>query len=160
MAVANLDRKLLDVCVGFPTKRLTDEFVRVVLELGILVRLVGHRAEEHRKDSDGEYQYADAFDCLAPGALQPKPALRLVAQIIARAAYEELADTYVENVKTNAYNAELEFPATSSLIPNELKRIGCSMARGLKQIDEFDRILDALNEPPLEVAIYLIPMNR
>lgn len=37
---------------------------------------------------------------------------------IARAAYDELADTYAEDVKTNAYNAELEFPATSSLIPN------------------------------------------
>jgi SAM-dependent methyltransferase len=33
-------------------------------------------------------------------------------------AYDELADTYVEDVRTNAYNAELEFPATSSLIPD------------------------------------------
>ncbi|RYJ13299.1 class I SAM-dependent methyltransferase [Halogeometricum borinquense] len=48
---------------------------------------------------------------------------------IARAAYDELADTYAEDVRANAYNAELEFPATSSLIPNvEGKRVldaGC-----------------------------------
>lgn len=48
---------------------------------------------------------------------------------IARDAYDELADTYAEDVKTNSYNAELEFPATSSLIPNvEGKRVldaGC-----------------------------------
>lgn len=48
---------------------------------------------------------------------------------IARAAYDELADTYAEDVKTNAYNAELEFPATTSLIPSvEGKRVldaGC-----------------------------------
>jgi len=37
---------------------------------------------------------------------------------IAKAAYDEVADTYVEDVKSNAYNAELEFPATSSLIPD------------------------------------------
>lgn len=36
---------------------------------------------------------------------------------IARAAYDELADTYAEDVTSNAYNAEIEFPATSSLIP-------------------------------------------
>ena len=48
---------------------------------------------------------------------------------IAKAAYDEMADTYEEDVKTNAYNAELEFPATSSLVPNvDGKRIldaGC-----------------------------------
>jgi SAM-dependent methyltransferase len=48
---------------------------------------------------------------------------------IAKAAYDEIADTYAEDVRTNAYNAELEFPATSSLIPNvEGKRVldaGC-----------------------------------
>ncbi|WP_276254069.1 class I SAM-dependent methyltransferase [Halomontanus rarus] len=37
---------------------------------------------------------------------------------IAKAAYDELADTYAADVRTNAYNAELEFPATSSLIPD------------------------------------------
>ncbi|MCU4740340.1 class I SAM-dependent methyltransferase [Natronoglomus mannanivorans] len=37
---------------------------------------------------------------------------------IAKAAYDELAETYATNVRTNAYNAELEFPATSSLIPD------------------------------------------
>jgi len=36
---------------------------------------------------------------------------------IAKTAYDELADTYAEDVKTNPYTAELEFPATSSLIP-------------------------------------------
>lgn len=37
---------------------------------------------------------------------------------IARAAYDELADSYAEDVKTNAYNAEIEFPGTSSLVPD------------------------------------------
>lgn len=37
---------------------------------------------------------------------------------IAKAAYDELADAYAADVRTNAYNAELEFPATSSLIPD------------------------------------------
>ena len=37
---------------------------------------------------------------------------------IAKTAYDQMADTYKEDVKTNAYNAELEFPATSSLVPN------------------------------------------
>lgn len=36
---------------------------------------------------------------------------------IARAAYDELADTYADDVKSNAYNAEIEFPGTTSLIP-------------------------------------------
>jgi len=31
---------------------------------------------------------------------------------IARGAYDELADTYAEDVKTNAYNTEIEFSAT------------------------------------------------
>ena len=37
---------------------------------------------------------------------------------VARAAYDELADTYAEDVETNAYNANLEFPATASLVPD------------------------------------------
>lgn len=37
---------------------------------------------------------------------------------IAKAAYDELADGYAADVRTNAYNAELEFPGTSSLIPD------------------------------------------
>jgi len=37
---------------------------------------------------------------------------------VAEAAYDELADTYAEEVRTNPYNADLEFPATSSLIPD------------------------------------------
>jgi SAM-dependent methyltransferase len=44
-------------------------------------------------------------------------------------AYDELADSYAEDVRSNAYNAHLEFPATSSLIPDvEGKRVldaGC-----------------------------------
>ncbi|MFC4408082.1 class I SAM-dependent methyltransferase [Haloarchaeobius iranensis] len=32
-------------------------------------------------------------------------------------AYDELADGYAEEVRSNAYNAHLEFPATSSMIP-------------------------------------------
>lgn len=48
---------------------------------------------------------------------------------IAKDAYDKLAETYAEDVKTNAYNAELEFSATTSLIPNvEGKRVldaGC-----------------------------------
>ncbi len=48
---------------------------------------------------------------------------------IATDAYDKLADTYAADVRTNAYNAELEFPATSSLIPDvEGKRVldaGC-----------------------------------
>lgn len=48
---------------------------------------------------------------------------------IAKTAYDELADTYAEEVRTNPYNAHLEFPATSGLIPEvEGKRIldaGC-----------------------------------
>jgi SAM-dependent methyltransferase len=48
---------------------------------------------------------------------------------IAEAAYDELADTYAEEVRTNPYNADLEFPATTSLIPDvEGKRVldaGC-----------------------------------
>jgi SAM-dependent methyltransferase len=37
---------------------------------------------------------------------------------IAEDAYDELADEYDEDVKSNAYNAHLEFPATSSLVPD------------------------------------------
>jgi SAM-dependent methyltransferase len=37
---------------------------------------------------------------------------------IARDAYDELADSYAEDVRSNAYNAHLEFPATSSMIPD------------------------------------------
>ncbi|MFD1645457.1 class I SAM-dependent DNA methyltransferase [Haloarchaeobius litoreus] len=48
---------------------------------------------------------------------------------IARDAYDELADSYAEDVRSNAYNAHLEFPATSSMIPDvDGKRIldaGC-----------------------------------
>ncbi len=48
---------------------------------------------------------------------------------IAEAAYDELADTYAEEVRTNPYNADLEFPATTSLVPDvEGKRVldaGC-----------------------------------
>jgi SAM-dependent methyltransferase len=33
-------------------------------------------------------------------------------------AYDELADSYAEDVRSNAYDAHLEFPATSSLIPD------------------------------------------
>ena len=37
---------------------------------------------------------------------------------IAEAAYDELASDYAEAVETNPYNAFLEFPATSGLIPD------------------------------------------
>lgn len=37
---------------------------------------------------------------------------------VAKAAYNELADTYAEEVRTNPYNADLEFPATTSLVPD------------------------------------------
>lgn len=37
---------------------------------------------------------------------------------IAREAYDEVADTYAEDVRTSAYNQHLEFPATSSLVPD------------------------------------------
>jgi SAM-dependent methyltransferase len=37
---------------------------------------------------------------------------------IAGDAYDELADAYAEDVRSNAYNAHLEFPATSSMIPD------------------------------------------
>lgn len=36
---------------------------------------------------------------------------------IARSAYDELADSYAVDVRENAYNAHLEFPATTSLLP-------------------------------------------
>jgi len=48
---------------------------------------------------------------------------------IARAAYDELADAYAVDVRENAYNAHIEFPATTSLVPDvEGKRVldaGC-----------------------------------
>jgi SAM-dependent methyltransferase len=37
---------------------------------------------------------------------------------IAADAYDQIADAYDEDVKSNAYNAHLEFPATSSLVPD------------------------------------------
>jgi SAM-dependent methyltransferase len=37
---------------------------------------------------------------------------------IAKAAYDELADQYAVDVRENAYNAHLEFPATSGLVPD------------------------------------------
>lgn len=37
---------------------------------------------------------------------------------IAKAAYNELADTYAEEIRSNPYNAYLEFPGTTSLIPS------------------------------------------
>ena len=37
---------------------------------------------------------------------------------IAQDAYDELADTYAEDVETNGYNADLEFPGTTDLIPD------------------------------------------
>ena len=37
---------------------------------------------------------------------------------IARSAYDELAASYTTDVRTNPYNANLEFPATSALIPD------------------------------------------
>lgn len=37
---------------------------------------------------------------------------------IAVDAYDELADSYAVDVRENAYNAHLEFPATSSLVPD------------------------------------------
>jgi SAM-dependent methyltransferase len=37
---------------------------------------------------------------------------------IARAAYDELVDAYAVDVRENAYNAHLEFPATTSLLPD------------------------------------------
>jgi SAM-dependent methyltransferase len=48
---------------------------------------------------------------------------------IAEGAYDELADTYAEEVRENPYNADLEFPGTTSLVPDvEGKRVldaGC-----------------------------------
>ncbi|MFC6953974.1 class I SAM-dependent methyltransferase [Halorubellus litoreus] len=37
---------------------------------------------------------------------------------LARDAYDELADSYAVNVRENAYNAHLEFPGTTSLVPD------------------------------------------
>lgn len=37
---------------------------------------------------------------------------------IAENAYDELADTYAEDVETNGYNADLEFPGTTALVPS------------------------------------------
>jgi len=37
---------------------------------------------------------------------------------IARDAYDELADSYAVDVRENAYNAHLEFPGTTSLVPD------------------------------------------
>jgi len=37
---------------------------------------------------------------------------------IARAAYDEIVDAYAEDGRMSAYRSELEFPATSSPIPN------------------------------------------
>lgn len=36
---------------------------------------------------------------------------------IAEDAYDELAGDYADDVETNPYNASLEFPATSDLVP-------------------------------------------
>jgi len=48
---------------------------------------------------------------------------------IARAAYDELAESFAEEVRSNPYNADFEFPATTDLIPDvDGKRIldaGC-----------------------------------
>lgn len=48
---------------------------------------------------------------------------------IAEDAYDALADQYAETVRSNPYNAHLEFPATTALIPDiEGKRVldaGC-----------------------------------
>lgn len=35
-----------------------------------------------------------------------------------RDAYDELADSYAEDVRSNGYNAHIEFPGTSSLVPD------------------------------------------
>jgi SAM-dependent methyltransferase len=40
------------------------------------------------------------------------------ADPIARDAYDEIADQYAVDVRENAYNAHLEFPGTTSLIPD------------------------------------------
>ena len=37
---------------------------------------------------------------------------------IARSAYDELAASYAADVRTDPYNADLEFPATSALVPD------------------------------------------
>jgi ubiquinone/menaquinone biosynthesis C-methylase UbiE len=37
---------------------------------------------------------------------------------IAQDAYDELADTYAEDMETNGYNADIELPGTTSLIPD------------------------------------------
>jgi len=37
---------------------------------------------------------------------------------IAETAYDELADSYAEEVRENPYNAHMEFPATTSLLPD------------------------------------------
>lgn len=48
---------------------------------------------------------------------------------IAQNAYDELADTYTENIETNGYNADIAFPGTTAFIPDvDGKRIldaGC-----------------------------------
>jgi ubiquinone/menaquinone biosynthesis C-methylase UbiE len=48
---------------------------------------------------------------------------------IAEAAYDEMAGEYDEDIETNAYNAHLEFPGTSSLVPdvdgNRVLDAGC-----------------------------------
>ena len=52
---------------------------------------------------------------------------------IAADAYDELAETYVREVETNPYNANLEFPGTTALIPDvNGKRVldaGCGTGR-------------------------------
>lgn len=52
---------------------------------------------------------------------------------IARDAYDELAATYAEDVETNGYNAHIEFPGTTALVPDvEGARVldaGCGTGR-------------------------------
>jgi predicted TPR repeat methyltransferase len=53
---------------------------------------------------------------MAPGE-DPITDESTAASPIAEGAYDAIADEYAEDVPTNAYNANLEFPATTELIP-------------------------------------------
>jgi SAM-dependent methyltransferase len=81
---------------------------------------------------------------------------------IAKGAYDELADRFAEEVRSNPYNADFEFPATTDLIPDvDGKRIldaGCGtgvytewlLERGAKVVG-FDVSEAMLNQVPDEV---------
>lgn len=54
---------------------------------------------------------------LAVGCSEPSGPMPPDEDPIAEAAYDAIASTYADDVESNAYNAHLEFPATTDLIP-------------------------------------------